>query len=429
MTIDFLSDMQTREVVHQMTESDLPSALAQGPVTGYIGFDPSAASLHVGSLLQILALVRFQRAGHRPIAIAGGATGLVGDPSGKDSERELLTAEHIEANLAGIRSQLERYLDFDGPRGAVVLNNHEWLGQLSLIDFLRDVGKHFSVNAMVARDSVRVRLEQREQGISYTEFTYMLLQAYDFVELYRRFGCTLQMGGSDQWGNIVSGADLIRRMHGTVAHGLTFHLVTRGDGKKFGKSEQGNVWLDPQWTSPYDFYQFWLNADDADALRYLKQFTFLSVAEIDELGEEQARVPERRAAQKTLAEEVTRFVHGADALTRAQNASRALFGGGDWHSLTAQELEEAFRHTPSSTLPRAALGSAEASLASLLASAGLTRGKGQARRDIQQGGVYLNNQRVRDAEHSLDANDLLAGTFAVLRRGKKTYHVVRVEAE
>lgn len=426
MSTDFVEDLELRGLVHQMTAPELREEMNKERFTAYIGFDPTAASLHVGSLLPVLALARLQRAGHRPIAIIGGGTGLIGDPSGKESERTMLTREKLAVNLAGIRAQLERFLDFSGEGGAVLVDNADWLCSLNLVEFLRDVGKFFSVNAMVARDSVRMRLEGRDQGISYTEFSYSLLQAYDFLELYDRYGCRLQMGGSDQWGNIVAGTDLIRRVRGVVAHGLTMPLVTRADGKKFGKSEQGNIWLDPELTSPYDFYQFWLNSDDTDVVRYLKNFTFLSIPEIGDLASSVEADPARREAQRVLAMEVTRMVHGADALARSERATAVLFAGDDLSGLSEQELCEAFAGSPSTPLPRAALGSAEAALATVLAATGLAPSKGQARTAITSGGVYVNNRRVDDAAYVLTEADRLGGDFVVLRRGKKSYHVVRL---
>ncbi len=426
MNASFVSDLEQRGLVHQVTAPELRTLMGSEPLTAYIGFDPTAASLHVGSLLPALALARLQRAGHRPIALVGGGTGLIGDPSGKESERPMLTRERLAQNLAGLRSQLEKFLDFEGPRGAVLVDNADWLCSLNLIDFLRDVGKHFSVNAMVAKDSVRVRLESRDQGISFTEFSYSLLQAYDFQELYDRYGCRLQMGGSDQWGNIVAGADLIRRQRGALAFGLTMPLMTRADGKKFGKSEQGNVWLDPELTSPYELYQFWYNTEDSDVVRYLKSFTFMPLAEIEELARVAEAEPEKREAQRVLAGEVTRAVHGAAAVERAEHTAQVLFRGEDLASLSDQAVREAFAQAPSTALPRAALGTAEAALPAVLAASGLAPSKAQARTAIAAGGVYLNNRRVADPGHVVGEADVLAGEFVILRRGKKSYHVLRL---
>ncbi len=426
MATDFFHEMERRGLIHQVTDPALREEMLRAPFTGYIGFDPTAASLHVGSLLPVLSLVRLQRAGHRPIALVGGGTGLIGDPSGKESERPMLTREKLAENAAGLRGQLERFLDFSGDRGAVLIDNTEWLCELNLLDFLRDVGKLFSVNAMVARDSVRVRLESRDQGISYTEFSYSLLQAYDFLELYDRHGCRLQMGGSDQWGNIVAGSDLIRRLRGVTAYGLTSPLMTRSDGKKFGKSEQGNVWLDPKLTSPYELYQFWLNTEDGDVVRYLKSFTFLPLEEIAALAEALESRPERREAQRALAAEVTRLVHGTEALARAERTTRVLFEGEDFETLSDQELAEGFANSPSTPLPRASLGTPEAALTTMLAASGLAPSRGQARTAIGAGGIYVNNRRVDDAAHLLSAVDVVAGQFVVLRRGKRHYHVLRL---
>lgn len=426
MSGDLIHDLEERDLVHQMTSADLPKVLADGPIVGYVGFDPTADSLHVGSLVPVLCLMRLQRAGHRPIALVGGGTGMIGDPSGKQGERSMLTGEDIARNVAGMRAQLERFLDFEGPRGAMLLDNADWLGELKLIEFLRDTGKHFTVNQMVARDSVRPRLEDPERWISFTEFTYMLLQAYDFLALYDRQQCVLQMGGSDQWGNIVSGCDLIRRRREGVAHGLTVPLLTKADGSKFGKTETGNVWLDPARTSPYQFYQFWLNTADQDLGRYLRTFTFLSMSAIAELEEEMARAPQARTAQRTLAAEITDLVHGAAARQRSEATTAVLFGGGDWRELSAEQLSEAFAGSPRSELERSHLGTAEASLTALVASAGLMPSRGQARKAIVSGAIYVNNQRVADAEHVVAADQLLAGRFLVLRRGKKVYHIVEV---
>jgi tyrosyl-tRNA synthetase len=423
---DFLDDLQSRDLVHQCNSPALAERLRAGPLTAYNGIDPTADSLHVGSLVPVLTMVRLQRAGHRPIAVVGGGTGLIGDPSGKESERTLLSPDQVARNIAGIRSQLERFLDF-GAGGAILVDNAEWLGKLNLIEFLRDIGKHFSVNVMMTRDSVRTRLETREQGISYTEFSYCLLQSYDFLELYDRYGCILQTGGSDQWGNMVSGADLIRRMRGVEAFALTFPLVTRADGTKFGKSEEGNIWLDAARTSPYHFYQFWLNTDDKDVIRYLLTFTFLPVDPIrNDIRAMLEAAPERREAQRTLAEQVTRMVHGDAALLRAQHTTGVLFSkDADFRQLSAEELEEAFRGAPTTSIPAACLGSPEASLLTILVEIGLYPSKGRARQDVPSGAVRVNNAPVQDIGYTLSMRDLLAGDFIVLRRGRKDYHVLR----
>ena len=430
MNSDFLKDLEERQLIHQVSSPALADALRNGRLAGYIGFDPSSDSLGVGNLVMLILLMRFQRAGHRPIGVVGGGTGMIGDPSGKTDERSLLSREQTEQNAAGIRKQVERFLDFSGPDGALLVNNAEWLGQLKLLDFLRDIGKHFSVNQMIVRDSVRARLAGREQGISYTEFTYMLLQAYDYLELYDRYGCTLQMGGSDQWGNILSGADLIRRLRGVEAYALTTPLITQADGTKFGKTEAGNVWLDPGRTSPYQFYQFWLNAGDRDVVQHLNTFTFLPVGQIAELAREVADAPQQRTAQRMLAEEVTRLVHGPEALLRAERATAMLFSkDADFRQLSEQELREAFLDAPTSRLAPTALGTPDAGLIACVADAGLYPSRGQARKDLPNGSIFVNNVPIRDSNYVLSQADVLAGGFILLRKGKKHYHVLRVAHE
>ncbi len=429
MRIDFLADLQARDLVHQVTSPALADILKQGPLVGYAGFDPTAESLGVGNLVPLMQLVRLQRAGHRPIALVGGGTGLIGDPSGKKDERDLLDAEQLARNVAGVRAQLERFLDFSGDHGALLVNNAEWLCQLNLVEFLRDIGKYFSVNQMIVRDSVRMRLETREHGLSYTEFTYMLLQAYDYLELFDRYNCTLQLGGSDQWGNIVSGADLVRRLRSREVYGLTVPLITQADGTKFGKTEAGNIWLSAERTSPYQFYQFWLNADDRDVIKYLKIFTLLPVERIDELAAAVTESPEQREAQRVLAEEVTRLVHGDDALARAKRAAEVLFSrNADYRQLSAQELGEAFHGAPTSELPRAQLGTPEANLISIVADpqVALYPSRSRARKDLPQGSLSVNNNSIRDPDYTISADDLLPGGFVILRKGKKHYHVLKV---
>ncbi len=429
MNTDFFQDLADRNLIHQCSAPELADVLRTRRVVGYIGFDPTADSLHVGSLIHLINLLRFQKAGHRPIGLVGGGTGLIGDPSGKENERSLLTREQLELNLAGIRKQVAQFLDMS-PDGALLVNNGEWLCELNLVDFLRDIGKHFSVNQMIVRDSVRARLETREQGLSYTEFSYMLLQAYDFLALYDRYGCTLQMGGSDQWGNILSGADLIRRLRGVDAWGLTTPLLTKPDGSKFGKSEEGNVWLDPQRTSPYRFYQFWLNIDDQGAVQYLKTFTLLPVAQIEAVGQTHAANPGQRIAQRLLAGELARMVHGPAALARAQRATEVLFNPeADFHQLSAQELAEAFQGAPTTTLSPTMLNTPAAGLVALLADVGLYPSRGQARKDLPQGSTSINNVTVRDVNRTLTADDLLPGDYVILRRGKKHFHVLRFGPE
>ncbi len=401
------------------------AAFAAGQVTGYIGFDPTAPSLHVGSLVPIMGLVHLQRAGHCPIALVGGGTGLIGDPSGKSSERALLDRAGAEENAEAIHRQLASFLDFESRTApARMANNLEWLDGLRLVDFLRDVGKHFSVNAMLRKESVRRRLEDDESGISFTEFSYQLLQAYDFRELNRRYGCTLQMGGSDQWGNITAGIDLVRRMGGPRCHGVVFPLVESASGVKFGKTEEGAVWLDPERTSPYRFYQFWLNTGDGDVVRYLKMFTLLDRGEIEELAGAVADRPHRREAQKRLAAEMTRAVHGADGLDRAVRASAVLFGG-SLEGLGAADIEEIFADVPQAVVARGEMeGGVE--LVAVMADGGLTASRSEARRLIRGGGVYLNGARVAETGAVVRAEDAIEGRFVIVRVGRKRHLVVEV---
>ncbi len=419
-------ELSWRGFIHQVTHEELKDALEQAPMTLYCGFDPSADSLHIGSLLPILGLAHFQRAGHRPIVLIGGGTGLIGDPSFKAEERSLLTKEDVARNAAGIRAQLERFIRFEGENAAIMVNNADWLCEFSLIDFLRDVGKHFSVNVMLSRESVRQRLEDRDHGISFTEFSYGLLQGYDFLHLNEHFGCRLEIGGSDQWGNIVSGMDLTRRMRGEDTYGLTFPLVTKADGTKFGKSESGNVWLDPARTSPYKFYQFWINQADADVVRYLRCFTFLTREEIAEYERRTAEEPHLRAAQKRLAGEVTRLVHGEDALANALMASKAMFGGG-LEGLDESTLLDVFSEVPSTELPAAVPGEGRL-LLDVLTEAGVFRSKSEGRRMVKNGGLYLNNERVGTEDAVLGEGHCLSGGIAVVRKGKKNYHLLRFTA-
>lgn len=416
-------ELTWRGLVHQTTHADLPKRLETEEFTLYCGFDPTAESLHVGTLLPILGLVRFQRAGHTPIALLGGGTGMIGDPSGKVEERKLLTPEELERNLVGVEIQLRKFLDFSGENAAIVANNAHWLNNLRLVTFLRDVGKHFSVNVMLSRESVRARLEDREHGISFTEFSYQLLQAYDFLQLYDEYHCRLQIGGSDQWGNIVGGMDLVRRLRpGAETFGLTFPLLTKADGSKFGKTESGNVWLDPLKTSPYRFYQFWINQADADAPRLLRYFTFLEREEIEALDKELAVAPEKRPAQRRLAEEVTRLVHGECALRGAVTASQALFGG-DLRGLDEATLAEVFEEAPSAERPRAELAR-ERSLVDVLVDVGVFASKGEARRMIENGGLYLNNEPV-GSDVKLTEGCLCSGGIVVVRKGKRSYFLLK----
>jgi tyrosyl-tRNA synthetase len=404
---------------------ELKDLLGKESVTAYIGFDPTAASLHVGSLLPIMGLARMQRFGHTSIALVGGGTGLIGDPSGKTVERQLLDREKVAENIEGIRSQLSHFLDFEKEGNpARIENNLDWLGELQMIDFLRDVGKHFTVNYMLSKESVKRRIES-EDGISYTEFTYMMLQAYDFLELNRRADCVLQMGGSDQWGNILAGTDLIRRANGGKAHGLVFPLITNSAGTKFGKSESGNVWLDPELTSPYKFYQFWLNTDDRDVIHYLKAFTWLNREEIDGLEKALEENPGAREAQRTLAREVTTMLHGEGELEKAEQAAKVLFGG-SLENLSVKDLKDIFEDVPSTVIPRAELTGEGLGALELCTRTGLTSSNGEARRLIRQGGLFINNERVSDESGRITADLGIDSELLVLRKGKKSYHLVQI---
>ncbi len=420
-----LEELSWRGLLQQQTHDTLSDVLEKGPMTLYCGFDPTADSLHVGSLVPIIGLMHFQRAGHKPIVLVGGGTGLIGDPSFKAAERSLLTKEQVDENATGIRAQLDRFLDFEGKNAAIMRNNIDWLGSLSFIDFLRDVGKHFSVNVMLGKESVRQRLEDRDHGISFTEFTYSLLQAYDFMQLNGEYGCQLQIGGSDQWGNIVAGMDLTRRVNSAETYGLTLPLVTKSDGTKFGKSESGNIWLDPTRTSPYKFYQFWLNQSDADAAKYLKYFTFLTQEMIAEYETQIVEEPHKRAAQRRLAEELTGMVHGEAALENAIKASQAMFGG-DLQGLDEATLGDVFSEVPSSTLDKGILAG-DRLLLEVLVDTGIFTSKGEGRRLIKNGGLYLNSQRVEDEAATLSRDSLLTEGLAVVRKGKKNYHLLRFQ--
>lgn len=389
----------------------------------YVGFDPTADSLHVGHMLPIMGLAMLQRVGHIPIALVGGATGMVGDPSGRSTERNLLTSDEVRHNSERIKIQLERFLDFECENAAVMVNNADWTEKLTAIEWLRDVGKHFSVNYMLGKESVRRRLEDRDSGVSYTEFSYMILQSYDFLQLFKRYQCRLQAGGSDQWGNITAGIDLIRRVEGAEAFGVTFPLVTTSSGEKFGKSAGNAIWLDPARTSPYRFYQYWLQTEDSDVARFLGFFSFLPWEEIQAIVAEHMATPERRIGQKRLAEEVTRLVHGEAELQRAINASKALFGG-SLTGLERRDLEDIFADVPSSTLPVSDLQTG-LTLTDILVKSGMCQSNGEARRLVLGGGVYVNNERAADATASIASDSLLAGFAVVLRSGKKNYRLVR----
>ena len=401
------------------TTPGLEDLLARQKVTAYIGFDPSAPSLHVGSLLPIMALVHLQRHGHTPLALIGGGTGLIGDPSGRTEERPLLAKEQALANAEKIEKQLSRFLDRSS---AIFANNADWLCSINLVDFLRDVGKYFTVNYILAKESVRRRLKE---GLSFTEFSYMLLQAYDFLVLHDRYGCLLQLGGSDQWGNITAGIDLIRRLRGETAHGMVTPLIETASGTKFGKTESGTVWLDAKLTSPYHFYQFWINVDDRDVIRYLKFFTLLSQEEIAELERSLAEAPERREAQRRLAREVTRLVHGEELMIKAERASAVLFGE-EIEGLTVQEVLEIFGDVPSTELPLSRFGKDGLLLVDVVTECGLTSSKSEARRLIKEGGLYLNNRRVLDVYYTLSLDESIEGQFFLLRKGTKQYHLIRI---
>jgi tyrosyl-tRNA synthetase len=419
-------EFQWRGMVYDATEG-LADVLAKERVTAYIGFDPTAASLHVGSLLTVMGLARLQRFGHTPIAIVGGGTGMIGDPSGKSQERVLLSRDQIETNVSGIRDQLSRFLDFDSDRNpARMVNNADWLGAIDILSFLRDVGKHFTVNSMLQKESVSRRLES-EEGISYTEFSYLVLQAYDFLQLFDRYGCVLQMGGSDQWGNITAGIDLIRKLRATKGHGLVWPLMKTASGTKFGKTEAGTIWLDPARTSPFRFYQFWLNTDDRDVVTYLKFFTFLERGPIEEIEHATASAPEKREAQRVLAREVTTLVHGAEPLARAEQASSVLFGE-DIATLSVDDVLAVFEDVPSSEVSGAAFENAGLGIVDLLADprVQLTPSKSEARRLVQSGGVYVNNRRVTDVQTRLTRDQAIGGRLFVLRKGQKQNHLVRL---
>jgi tyrosyl-tRNA synthetase len=421
--MNVFDELQWRGLVYDATEG-LRDVLGTQRIAAYVGFDPTASSLHIGNLLHLVTLRRFQQAGHSPIAIAGGGTGMIGDPSGKSQERKLLTGEQMEAHLAGIKPQLAQLLDFDRrDNPARVINNLEWLGDVSLLDFLRDTGKHFTVNYMLQKESVNRRLES-EDGMSYTEFSYLLLQARDFLELFDRYDCTLQMGGSDQWGNITAGIELIRKLRAKKAHGLVTPLVTLASGAKFGKTEAGTVWLDAARTSPFQFYQFWLNSDDRDVTAYLKYYTFLDRDAIAALDETTQREPEKRQAQRVLAQEVTRLVHGDEALARAEHASSLLFGE-DIASLGVDDVLAVMGDVPSVEIPAADFA-AGVGIVDLVARVQLVPSKSEARRLVQSGGVYVNNRRVSDLQLRLTAEQAIGGRLFVLRKGQKQQFLVRL---
>jgi len=408
-----LDELSWRGMVYQHTDG-LAEALATGELSAYVGFDPTAPSLHIGNLVPVMGLVHLQRSGHRPIALVGGGTGMIGDPSGRSTERQLMSLDEIAANARAIEQQLSQFLDFSGPRAARMRDNATWLTQLKAVEFMRDIGKHFTVNYMLAKESVQSRIEG---GISFTEFSYMLMQAYDYLELYRREGVTLQMGGSDQWGNITAGMELIRRVEGKTTHALTLPLVTTASGTKFGKTEAGAVWLDPARTSPYKFYQYWINVDDRDAGRFLRMFTLLSREEIESLEQAMESAPEKREAQQALARDVTGRVHGVEAARVAEEVSRMLFGKADPTTLSEPVLNALSREVPYSE-------TGAASVIDALVSLGLAASKSAARRLLEQGGVYLNGQRA-NPDTSLSSAQPLKGGYHLLRKGARDYGLIR----
>ncbi len=416
-----IQDLHDRGLIAQLTDArELDALLASSSVTLYCGFDPTADSLHLGHLVPVLVLKRFQQAGHRPIALVGGATGMIGDPSFKATERKLNTPEIIAGWVVNIRAQVAPFLNFDGVNAAIMANNYDWFGGMSALDFLRDIGKHFSVNAMIKKESVQQRINRDEQGISYTEFSYSLLQGYDFVELNRRYDCVLQIGGSDQWGNITAGADLTRRLNQKQVYGLTLPLVTKSDGTKFGKTESGAIWLDAKKTSPYVFYQFWINTADADVYKFMRYFTFLSVEEIDAIEAADNAGGKKPEAQRILAEQVTELVHGQAALQAAQRISKSLFSG-DLDALTESDFEQLAQDgVPGLTLEKSADGLVDA-----LAAAGLAKSKSEARGFLQSGSVQVNGVRIDAIDYRFTETDRRFGRFTLLRRGKKNYAMLR----
>jgi tyrosyl-tRNA synthetase len=417
--MDLLQDLAWRGLIYQQTdEESLKDLISKEKISLYCGVDPTADSMHIGHMVPFLTLRRFQQHGHRPVVLVGGATGLIGDPSGKSEERNLQTLETVQKNVEGIQKQLAAIFNFDGENGAVLVNNYDWAGSMDIVTFLRDIGKHIGVNYMLAKDTIASRLDS---GISFTEFTYTILQAMDFNHLYENFNCKLQVGGSDQWGNITSGLELIRKMQpeGSKAYGVTIPLVTKADGTKFGKTEGGAVWLDAKKTTPYEFYQFWINAADADVVKYLKYFTFLSHEEIEALERSVEEEPHLRKAQKALAEEMTRLIHGEDSLQQAIKITEALFSG-DVGSLSASEIEQGFKDVPTFNATEA-----DANLVDLLVAAKISPSKRQAREDITNGAVIVNGERITDTSYVLQDTDRIEGQFTIIRRGKKKYSLIR----
>jgi tyrosyl-tRNA synthetase len=423
--MSIFEELRWRGLLADCTDAEeLTKRLAAGPITLYCGFDPTADSLHVGNLVPLLGLRRFQVDGHHPIALAGGATGLIGDPSGKSAERQLMTRDLLDHNIARVKEQLAKLLDFETPKNpARLLDNADWTAPVSFLDFLRDIGKHFSVNMMVAKESVRARMEDRETGISYTEFSYMLLQAFDFYELRRQYNCELQIGGSDQWGNITAGMDLCRKKTGAHVFGLTLPLITNADGSKFGKTVAGAIWLDPEKTSVYKFYQFWIRTDDRDVISRLKFFTFLSKEEIAELERQHQEKPEARAAHKVLARTVTDMIHGPAATAEAIRASEILFGG-ELDGISEGTFKDIVGEVPTKEIPRERLEGQGIPLLDLLVESGLCPSKGQARKDVEGGGININNAREANLQRSVTVKDLLFDKYLLLRKGKRNYVAV-----
>ncbi|TYR76990.1 tyrosine--tRNA ligase [Rossellomorea vietnamensis] len=418
--MDLLKDLEWRGITYQQTdEKGLKTLLDKEKISIYCGIDPTADSMHIGHLLPFLTLRRFQNHGHRPLVLVGGATGLIGDPSGKSEERKLQTVESIQHNVESIKEQLKSIFDFQGENGAVMVNNFDWIGPMDMVTFLRDFGKHIGVNYMLAKDTISSRLET---GISYTEFTYTILQAMDFNHLYENYNCKLQIGGSDQWGNITTGLELIRRTREeeSKAFGFTIPLVTKADGTKFGKTESGAIWLDPEKTSPYEFYQFWINTADADVIKYLKYFTFLTHEEIEGLAQAVETEPHLRKAQKTLAEEMTKLIHGEEALAQAIKITEALFSG-NIKELSSAEIKQGFKDVPSFTQAK----DEEINLVDLLVNTKIASSKRQAREDIGNGAIYINGDRTTDLQHVMSESDRIDDQFTIIRRGKKKYFMIQ----
>lgn len=427
----FVEELRARGMVHSMmpgTEEQLNKQLT----TAYVGIDPTADSLHIGHLVSVMMLRRLQHAGHRPLAVLGGATGMIGDPSMKSNERNLLDLETLRHNQEAIKKQLGHFLDFDSkaPNGAILLNNYDWMSEWSFLDFVRDIGKHITVNYMMAKDSVKKRLEANSAGLSFTEFSYQLLQGYDYLYLYRKYGCRLQMGGSDQWGNITTGTELIRRVEQGEAYALVCPLITKADGGKFGKTEQGNVWLDPRYTSPYTFYQFWINVGDDDALRYIKIFTMLSIEEINALHEEHIKAPHLRILQKRLADEITTMVHGKEELNSAKEASTILFGQ-DTHDalmkMDASLVASVMEGVPHYPIAKSKLETSPLFVELLTEDAPIFASKGELRKLIKSGGISINKSKITDEKQSCSTNDLIAGRYLLIQKGKKNYYLVVAE--